>query len=250
MRRSALQREFFMTKVQLDESSLVPPSGLTESLLEAVLASDWLAARDLVDEWLPRLGRKPFLLDVVSPLLRETGEKWRSSEGYSLAQSYVAAKLAEYALGKELEGDDAEAGCEEAPVVVLGNVEDDYHALGRRIVGVFLRAAGWRVVDMGIDVEPRAFMERALAEEATLVGCSAMTFRTAIKVKELRKLVDGEGLARRLKIGVGGAAFRLRPGLAEEVGADGTADTAMEAPGLFRRLLESSSAHGGDGHVG
>jgi methylmalonyl-CoA mutase cobalamin-binding domain/chain len=118
----------------------------------------------------------------------------------------------------------------------VGNIEDDFHSLGRRIVISFLRCSGWEVHDLGNDVPPQRFIEKALDEKASVIGASAMMQTTALNIRKLRDLLDRQGLADQIKLAVGGAVFNWRPELVEEVGADGTASNAAEAARLFETL--------------
>jgi methylmalonyl-CoA mutase cobalamin-binding domain/chain len=183
------------------------------------------------------------LKELLEPVLRRIGERW-SIDKISLAVAYVAGKVAEDFIAEILPdaspggggaGEPAGAG----KVAILGNAEDDYHGLGRRIVAAFLRVAGWRVVDLGNDVLPEAFADAAVAERASVIGVSAMMLTNALNIKKLREELDRRGLSGRVGLAVGGAVFVMRPDLVAEVGGDGTVATAMEAPELFERL----SAH-------
>ena len=124
--------------------------------------------------------------------------------------------------------------------VVIGNIEEDFHALGRRMVGTFLRAEGWIVHDLGNDVPATEFVDKALEVGARVIGVSAMMMTTARNVRKVRDEIDNRGLTGRIQLAVGGAVFRVCPGLAEEVGGDGTAPDALGAAGLFDRLWEES----------
>jgi methanogenic corrinoid protein MtbC1 len=121
--------------------------------------------------------------------------------------------------------------------VVIGNIEDDFHSLGRRIVAVYLRAAGWEVHDLGNDVVAEQFIEKAEAVGAVVIGVSAMMQTTALNIRKLRSLIDSRGIAGRLKLAVGGAVFGWRPELVAEVGGDATAQNASGADALFKRLV-------------
>jgi methanogenic corrinoid protein MtbC1 len=119
---------------------------------------------------------------------------------------------------------------------VIGNAEDDYHALGRRMVGTFLKIAGWEVVDLGNDVLAPTFLDKAEESGATVIGVSTMMVTNARNIIKVREEIERRSLAGKIKLAVGGAVFVMRPDLVAEVGGDGTAPTAMEAPDLFARL--------------
>jgi methanogenic corrinoid protein MtbC1 len=110
------------------------------------------------------------------------------------------------------------------------------------MVGVFLRAAGWKVVDLGNDVSPAAFVDAALEHGARVIGISAMMLTTAENIRAVRSELDARGLSGRIRLAVGGAVFKLRPELVREVGGDGTTASAIQAPSLFDRLWTGEPA--------
>jgi methylmalonyl-CoA mutase cobalamin-binding domain/chain len=120
--------------------------------------------------------------------------------------------------------------------VVIGNIEDDFHSLGRRTVGLFLEAAGWDVHDLGNDIPAEQFIEKAIEVNASVIGVSAMMQTTALNIRKVREILDRSGLNGTIKLAVGGAVFNLRPELVTEVGGNGTAFNAVGADELFQRL--------------
>jgi methylmalonyl-CoA mutase cobalamin-binding domain/chain len=128
--------------------------------------------------------------------------------------------------------------------VILGNIEDDCHPLGRKIVASFLRLNGWDVRDLGIDVEAEALVDEAERVGAKVIGVSAMLFTTANNIRKVRQEIDRRGLTGKIMLAVGGTVFQLRPELVEEVGGDGSAPNAFAAVGLFERLLKQAEEGG------
>lgn len=176
--------------------------------------------------------------DVLEPVLERIGEAW-CRERISLAQGYVAGKIAEDLLVAAASSV-SDLLLEVKGPVVIGNVEDDYHSLGRKMVSVFLRAAGWKVIDLGNDVLPSDFIDAALEHGARVIGVSAMMLTTAENIRAVRAELDARGLSGRIRLAVGGAVFKLRPELVREVGGDGSAPSAIQAPALFDRLWAES----------
>ena len=211
-------------------------------LLKHILDADRDQASEVIQTWAETHGYRRSVLELLDPVLDEIGRRWAHTE-ISLAQGYVAAKVAEDTLLKMVENEGPAGGPETSrgPVVV-GNIEDDFHALGRKMVVIFLQAAGWEVCDMGNDVLASEFVEKALEVGACVIGVSAMMDSTALNIRKLRDEIDGRGLTGRIKLAVGGAVFKLRPGLLEEVGGDGTSDTALAAPELFEALWNEATA--------
>ncbi len=204
------------------------------SLIAMITNADRKGANRLLEEWVAEYGYDNLLVDVIGPVLREVGEMWQKEE-FSLAHSYVASKIAEDAMEKFARATgDAQPGTK-GPVV-LGNIEDDCHPLGCKLVEAFLKADGWKVSDLGIDIEAKIFVDEALNVGAKVIGVSAMIYTTAENIRDIRTEIEERGLKGRIQLAVGGAVFRLRPELVAQVGGDGTAADALEAPALFTRL--------------
>lgn len=185
-------------------------------------------------------GYSATLRDLLEPTLFMIGDRW-AADGLSLAQGFVAGKITEdfIALGKDYWqwNDQAGEGKGCVPrIAVMGNVEDDYHVLGRSMVVSFLRIKGWKVVDLGCDVGATIFVDQAEKTGACVIGASAMMLTTARNVIDIRQELDRRGLADCIRLAVGGAVFRMRPELVAEVGGEGTAANALDAPSLFDRL--------------
>lgn len=178
--------------------------------------------------------------ELLEPVLERVGEAWLR-EHLSLAQGYVAGKIAEDVL-LAAAASHSDLRLDVKGPVILGNVEDDYHSLGRKMVAVFLRAAGWKVIDLGNDVAPEDFVQAAVDHGARIIGASAMMLTTAENIRALRMEIDARGLRGKIRLAVGGAVFKLRPELMDEVGGDGTAPNAMQTPLLFDELWAASLA--------
>jgi methylmalonyl-CoA mutase cobalamin-binding domain/chain len=214
--------------------------GLRGRLLSLILGAQRVEAASLLEDAAAQLGNARTIGEILEPTLRLIGESW-SNRDFSLAQAYVAGKVAE----DYLEGLAAKhlrplaLSGSEGGIAVLGNAEDDFHGLGRRMVSAFLRVAGWEVIDLGNDVLAEHIVQEAVAARAQVIGVSAMMLTNAKNILKVRKELEVRGLSGRIKLAVGGAVFAMRPELVEEVGGDGSSATAMEAPLLFSRLRAS-----------
>ncbi len=219
---------------------------LINQIVEAILDADRTYANEFIDEWAAVKGYDNAIIEIISPVLIEIGNMYEQTGEFSLSQAYVAAKVAEDTLEKVLVRTDKKLA--ESPSkgpVVIGNIEDDFHPLGRKMVGIFLKSAGWDVYDMGVDISPVEFVEKALEVDARIIGVSAMIFTTASNIKKLREEINNRKLSGHIQLAVGGAVFKLRPELAKEVGGDGTAQDALFAPALFDKLWNNSLKKGG-----
>ncbi|MDS4015954.1 MAG: cobalamin-dependent protein [Candidatus Accumulibacter sp.] len=211
-----------------------------QSLVSLIKQADRAGANALLNSWAAHHGYEQVFKELLEPALIGIGESI-TGEKHTLAQAYVAAKVAEDMLTRAVNQPGASDHDEPAKgPVVLGNPEGDFHALGRRMVATMLRSKGWLIHDLGNDVPAEEFIGQALATGARIIGVSAMTMTTAQGIRALRQEIDARGLRGRIQLAVGGAVFLVMPGLAEDVGGDGTASSMFAAPALFDRLWQAS----------
>jgi 5-methyltetrahydrofolate--homocysteine methyltransferase len=123
--------------------------------------------------------------------------------------------------------------------VVIGTMRGDLHDIGKNLVGVMLKGAGFEVIDLGANVAPERFVETADAEGAQVVGLSALLTTTMTGMKDVVSLVKDKGLDGRVKVIVGGAP--LSQAFADEIGADGYGYDASNAVTLVKRLTGVAS---------
>ncbi|MGD8835161.1 MAG: cobalamin-dependent protein [Desulfobacteraceae bacterium] len=213
------------------------PKEILSQLVESILATDLKKGSAIVEQYAGRYGHGHAITELVAPALATIGDMWLNPGKVSLAQGYVAAQFAEEYLQRAEPFLEQETARQHSKgPVVLGCIEDDFHSLGYKLVSVFLRANGWIVKDLGTDVLPEDFIEKALEAKARVIGVSAMLYSSALNIQKLRAEIDRRALTDCLKLAVGGAVFNSRVGTDQEVGADGTAPNAMVAPELFDSL--------------
>jgi 5-methyltetrahydrofolate--homocysteine methyltransferase len=119
--------------------------------------------------------------------------------------------------------------------VVIGTIKGDLHDIGKNLVGILLKGAGFEVIDLGSDVAPEAFVDAAVREGAPLIGMSALLTTTMTRMREVVALVDRRGLRGEIRTIVGGAP--LSPDFAREIGADGYASDGATAVERVKSLL-------------
>jgi methylmalonyl-CoA mutase cobalamin-binding domain/chain len=210
-------------------------------IYNAILEADKELALNFISDWAKDRSYREAITELFDPILKVLGAEWVSGR-ISLAQSYVAGKLAEDVLNLALKNDEfIKLDSQLVRRAVIGNIEDDYHALGRKMVGSFLRAANWDVIDLGNDVPAEEFVSVAVKEKVRVIGTSAMMFTTAANIAGVREVLDKKNLSGKIMLAAGGAVFNLKQNLLSEVGGDGTCTTAMKAPELFASLYDSSA---------
>lgn len=130
---------------------------------------------------------------------------------------------------------------DEMPVqgkVVLGTVQGDIHDIGKNLVGIMLRGAGFEVIDLGKDVLPEKFIEAARKEDAHVIGMSALLTTTMPVMKKVIELLKKEGLNDRVKTIVGGAPVSAE--YAQHIGADAYGYDSMSAVECIMKLVKKS----------
>ena len=161
------------------------------------------------------------------------GERFRLREIF-LPDVLLAAR-AMYAGLEVLRPHLAQEGVPLRGKVVLGTIKGDLHDIGKNLVGIMLKGAGFEVIDLGHDVAPEAFVDAAVREEASLIGMSALLTTTMTRMREVVDLVESRGLSGRIKTIVGGAP--LSPDFAREIGADDYASDGATAVERVKALL-------------
>ncbi len=102
--------------------------------------------------------------------------------------------------------------------VVIGTVQGDIHDIGKNLVGIMLRGAGFDVIDLGKDVAPRTFVDAAEEHGARVIGMSALLTTTMPVMKDVIDLLKKEGLHPKIRTIIGGAA--VSDDYARLIGAD------------------------------
>jgi len=116
---------------------------------------------------------------------------------------------------------------------VVGTVEGDLHDIGKNLVGMMWKGAGFEVVDLGVNVPAARFAEAAVERHAHIVGLSALLTTTMPNMRGAVEAVHAAAPSARVVIG--GAP--TTPEFADQIGADGYAPDAGAAVDLARRLL-------------
>ncbi|MBU1947800.1 MAG: corrinoid protein [Candidatus Eisenbacteria bacterium] len=161
------------------------------------------------------------------------GEKFRSHE-FFLPDVLLAAK-AMYAGMNEIKPLLIKDKVPSMGKVVIGTVRGDLHDIGKNLVGVMLRGAGFDVIDLGNDVPPAKFIETARNAGAKVIGMSALLTTTMPAMKEVVALLKSEGLTDQIHTIVGGAPVSQE--YAREIGASAYSYDASNAVDRIRALM-------------
>ena len=109
-------------------------------------------------------------------------------------------------------------GIETKGTVVLGTVKGDLHDIGKNLVKMMLEGKGLNVIDLGVDVAPETFVEKAKEVNAQIICCSALLTTTMGEMKNVVEKAKEAGIRDNIKIMVGGAP--ITQSFCESIGAD------------------------------
>jgi 5-methyltetrahydrofolate--homocysteine methyltransferase len=121
--------------------------------------------------------------------------------------------------------------------VVIGSIKGDLHDIGKNLVGIMLKGAGFEIIDLGNDVAPERFVDKAVEESAAVIGMSALLTTTMSGMKSVVELIRERGLQDRIRVIVGGAP--LSDQFAREIGADAYGYDAANAVERVKGLTEA-----------
>ena len=124
-------------------------------------------------------------------------------------------------------------------VVVMGTVKGDMHYIGKNILRLLFEISGFEVHDLGVDVEPLKFVRTAREVQADIIALSALLTTTLIGQKDVIEALQGQGIRQQFRVMVGGGA--VTKSWAEQIGADGYAETAYAAVEMAESLLGSGA---------
>ena len=120
---------------------------------------------------------------------------------------------------------------------LIGTVEGDLHDIGKSIVSAMLTAEGFDVVDIGVDIPDKVFVDKTKEIKPQILGLSALMTTTRMKQKDVIQALNQAGTRNAMKVMVGGAT--VTPEWAREIGADAYGEDAVDAPKKAKQLLGS-----------
>jgi 5-methyltetrahydrofolate--homocysteine methyltransferase len=181
----------------------------------------------LVDEGVP----VRTIVDELIAAMAVVGERFKKHEVY-VPEVLIAARAMNGAM-EVLEPVLVKEGVEPVGSVIIGTVKGDLHDIGKNLVSMMFRGAGFEVIDLGVDVPPETFVEAAREKNCRLIGLSALLTTTMPGMKAVVDALRAEGLD--VKVIIGGAP--VTQAYADEIGADGYATDAASAVEVGRSLV-------------
>ncbi len=172
---------------------------------------------------------------ILTQAIREIGDRFETGELF-LPDLVCASEVVKNALPPIIEEIEKQ-GKKVASLgkVVIGTVFGDIHSIGKSMVATLLFAAGFEVIDLGINVKSEEFLKAIREHSPEVLAMSTLLTTTMMEQKNVIEGLKKENLRERVKVIVGGSPINEE--FAESIGADGYGATAPEGVKMARKLL-------------
>jgi len=207
-------------------------SKLRDAIVNLDIEGVQKACRGAIDAGIPAYKA---VTDGMAKGMEIVGEKYENGE-YFLAELIMAGETMKEGM-KVLEPYLKGGEVKKIGKVVIGTVRGDLHDIGKNIVVTLLNAAGFGVIDLGVDVPPEKFVEAVKQNNPDIVGMSALLTTTMIEMENVIKALKEAGLRDKVKIIIGGAPITQE--YAEKIGADAAARDAVEGVNICKLWVKN-----------
>jgi 5-methyltetrahydrofolate--homocysteine methyltransferase len=203
---------------------------LSEAVINGNRDKSQTLTQQLLDEGVPP---GDIINQGLVPGMAVVGEKFKANEFY-IPEVLIAARAmhASMDIVKPLL---SEADIVTPATVAIGTVQGDLHDIGKNLVAMMVEGAGFKVVDLGVDVNPAKFAAAVTDQGADVLAMSALLTTTMPSMKDTIAAVEEAGLRDRVKVIIGGAP--VTQNYADEIGADGYAPDAASAVDKLKEVL-------------
>lgn len=180
---------------------------------------------------------KDILLQGLTPPMEEVGEKF--DRGVYLIPDMLASAECVGAAMDILSPHLVKAGVESKGKFVIATVAEDLHDIGKNIVAIMLKGAGYEVLDLGADVPADQIVQAVKEHQAPYLGLSALLTTTMRRMPEVMERLESQGIRDSVKVLIGGAP--TTQAFAEEIGADSHCRDAFEAIEVLKDFAAEAS---------
>ena len=163
------------------------------------------------------------------------GERYKAGD-YFLSELIVSGEIFKEAMKVIEPRLQAGRGGKTLAKMVLGTVKGDIHNIGKDIVAILLKAAGFEVHDLGIDVAPESFVDKLKETGASILGMSGLLTPSFDSMKETVEAVKEAGLRDKVKIIVGGGVVTEL--VKRHTGADAFTNDGLEGVEMCKQFVQ------------
>jgi 5-methyltetrahydrofolate--homocysteine methyltransferase len=206
---------------------------ITETIYQNVLEGDAPAVEAGVNKALQEgIPAETILKEGLISAMDQVGKLYEAGD-FFVPEMLVAARAMQSGL-RILKPQLVASGSKSGGIIAVGTVKGDLHDIGKNLVVMMLEGAGFEVKDLGVNVEPAAFL-KAAQEGAQVLGMSALLTTTMNNMQTTIEALKTAGLRNQLKVIIGGAP--VTDDFAKKIGADAFAPDASSAVRVVRDLL-------------
>lgn len=199
------------------------------NIQQAIMDGDLEATKIEVDKLISeKIPAERILKEGMIPAMGRVGQLFEEGE-YFVPEMLISARAMQGGL-TILKPQLAEGDVKPIGRIVVGTVKGDLHDIGKNLVGMMLEGAGFEVIDLGSDVDAEKFVEAVRANQAHVVGMSALLTTTMTNMPVVIEALRNAGLRDNVKVLIGGAP--VTKAYADQIGADGYAPDASQAAKL------------------
>jgi methylmalonyl-CoA mutase cobalamin-binding domain/chain len=202
----------------------------------AVIEGDEEAAAGFAEQAIgAEIAPMQIIKEAITPAMDEVGQAFEDGEAY-LPELILAGDAARAALDfiiPSISADDLEGSVQ--GTVVIGTIFGDAHDIGKNIVSAILAAHGIKIVDLGINVPAKAYIEAALAEDADIIAISSLITTSLPYHREVINNLKDRGEREKFFVIVGGGPVTAE--WTAGIGADGYGRDARDAAVVCQELL-------------
>ena len=203
-----------------------------KALAEVIIKGDQATAVNMTKEALAEgMAPKTILDEGLIAGMDIVGARFKKNEVY-IPEVLISARAMKMAM-EVLEPELVKAGVEPIGKLAIGTVQGDLHDIGKNLVSMMLKGAGFEVIDLGVDVKPEKFVEKIKETGVTVVGMSALLTTTMPGMEKTIKVLKDAGL--NVKVMIGGAPVTQE--YADKIGANGYAADAASAVDVAKSLV-------------
>jgi 5-methyltetrahydrofolate--homocysteine methyltransferase len=205
-----------------------------EMISESVKKGDHEQAVKQVKEALVSGTRATDILEKgLVPGIQALGELFKNGQAF-LPEILISVRAMNRGL-EELKSHLIDAQAQKKGTVVLGTVKGDLHDIGKNLVRMMLEGNGYRVIDLGVDVQIEKFVEAVKANRPNILALSTLLTTTMPMMKSVIESLIEANIRNSLKVMIGGAP--VNRAYADEIGAEGFAENCVTAVDETKRLM-------------
>ena len=196
------------------------------------------AVTELAEEALARgVDARDIINDGLTAGMVVVGDKFQAKE-YFIPDMLASAEAVGAAMSI-LEPHLSRSGMKPKGKIIVATVRGDLHDIGKNIVSILLRGAGYTVKDLGNDIDTQTIVDAVRDEEPEFLGLSALLTSTMVHMEEIIKALEESGLRQRVKVVIGGAP--VSDEFAASIGADGYGADGFSAVRVVELLSSANN---------